>query len=198
MQATRRRHCLSSNPADNFAEVSSAHAICSCTPHSRGVQCHMLPVAHFTGCSQQRITENTPEEAEQQPERSLNLNFMISRLTISVLEEHTAWFGLSFNKCLLGMLSSVWQHSQQVNSSTGLMCSDTTLQAEGHLHSGPPHAPKSGYQSLQPPSTHSPHWPVSPSIPVFKDILCRDHSDAKLYFSITERYWLFGNKAQIT
>lgn len=104
--------------------------------HARGVWCHMLPMAHFTGCSQQRITENIPEEAEQQPECSFHW------ISLSQDWEFLSWksplpgFGLPFNKCLLGIFPSSWQHTQQVNSSTGLMCSDTTSQANSHLHSG--------------------------------------------------------------
>lgn len=106
-------------------------------------------------------------------------------------------FGLPFNKRLFRIFFSPWQHTWQVNNSVVLMCSDTTLQAKGHPHSGTYSCSTKRLVSLQPPQSHSSHSFVSPSIPVLKEILWRCHDDAKLHFSIRERYWLLWNKAQI-
>lgn len=94
---------------------------------------HTLPVVPS---NEEHITENTLDESEQQPERSFNLNFIISGLKFLFWKSTLLCVGLPFNKRLLGIFSSPWQHTQQVNNTTVLTCSDTTLQAKGHLHKG--------------------------------------------------------------
>lgn len=60
--------------------------------HSQGpaATCYRWRTLQVVPSGEEHITENTLEECEQQPERSVNLNFIISGLRILFLEEHTA------------------------------------------------------------------------------------------------------------
>lgn len=76
----------------------------------QGLWCHMLQMAHFTGCSQRRTL---------QMNLSSSLNAPLIWMSLSQGWEFLSWkstllcFGLPFNKCLLGTFSFPWQHTQQ-------------------------------------------------------------------------------------
>lgn len=87
------------------------------------------------------LTENTPDEYELQPKRSLSLNLIILELLFLVVKEHRPVLG-SFTTCFfLKYISCLWQHTKHAHISVALTDSNTTFQvkvppprAVGHTH----------------------------------------------------------------
>lgn len=131
-----------------LSEQQSCWRLCRGQLSSRHLLTHEV---YDATCCQWHILQVVPSNALQRTlQKKLSSSLNVPWIWISwshgwqflSWKSTLLWFGLSFNKCLLRMLSSFWQHIQQVNSSTGLMCSDTTLQAKGHLHSGASSCPQ--------------------------------------------------------
>lgn len=76
------------------------------------------------------LTENTPDEYELQPKRSLSLNLIILGLLFLVVKEHRPVLG-SFTTCFfLKYVSCLWQHTKHTNITVALMDSNTTFQVK--------------------------------------------------------------------
>lgn len=156
-------------------------------------------MAHFIGRPQQcRAHYKHSDEAEQQPERSFHLHFIISGLRILILEQHTALLWAPFQQASPRSFSSSWQYIQQSTAARDTRAGTNHFQLKATYTREPAPAREvagkifrlQGYPQLS--------LICIPSTPTLKGILWRHHYDAKLYFSITERSWLLWSKAQIT
>lgn len=101
-----------------------------CSLRKRGTPHVVRGTFHGLFPAMNTLTENTPDEYELQPKRSLCLNLIISGLLFLVVKEHRAVLG-SFTICFfLKYFSYLWQHTKHANITMALTYSNTTFQVK--------------------------------------------------------------------